>query len=86
MSLPTRDELLRAQFDRLKAEANSLVQGIADAATPQYLALAAMMETLAEYSAYFGEPLSFEVRADAQIELKGAVIQRIGPMIKAVSE
>ena len=86
MSLPTRDELLRAQFDRLKAEADSLVQGIADAATPQYLALAAMMETLAEYSAYFKEPVTFRVRSAAQIDLKGAVIQRIGPMIETVNE
>lgn len=82
MPLPTRDELLRERFDRAKSEANSLIQCIADAATPQYRALADLLPQLEELAAHFGEPLQFRVSSASYLPLKALVIQAIGPAIK----
>lgn len=81
MPLPTHDEMLRAMFDRLKADAQSLVTSIASEGTSQYESLGAMVPTLLELSAHFKEPLAFEVDPRS-LALKKAVMEAVGPLVK----
>lgn len=81
MALPTHQELLAAEFAKLKGEAQSLVSGISEAASSQYTQLALILPKLQEYAMHFGEPLSFKVAKGSGLALKAAVIQAIGPSV-----
>lgn len=83
MALPTRDELLRAEHEKLKAQAQSLIEVIASAATSQYVVLANLLPQLQEYAEHFKEPIEFEVPVEAQLQLKQIVIASIGSAIKS---